>query len=310
MTLPRASTLLKIAVPAVLIFLIIRAADTGRIVREMGNIPPSVYLAGFALLASGIALQALRWRILLRDADIPYRECYAFIGMGSALAMVSPSSLIADGAVGYWLGKRQRNVARALATLAASRVLGVVAGVILLLAAAPGHGWVFEKIRLKAPGPQIVLPILAVLALGAAWLAHRFRDRISQAIDHALPSLRRPGEISAALGLGIGVHLCHFTAHWLAYRAMGAPIAFADIAFFTPLITLLGMVPISIGGLGVREGLGIFFYTLLPGVGKEAVLAQAGWWYLVLAGTAIVNLGFAAWVLGRSGFKPAEGMAA
>ena len=103
------------------------------------------------------------------------------------------------------------------------------------------------------------------------------------------------------MALSLAVQFVQMSAHWIAYRAIGAPVAYADILFFLPLITLLGMAPVSLGGMGVREGLGIFFYTLLPGVGREAVLAEAGFRYLLMAAMAAVNLAVAAAVLGGFG---------
>ena len=101
--------------------------------------------------------------------------------------------------------------------------------------------------------------------------------------------------------ISLGVQLVQIAAHWIGYQALGAPIAYSDLLFFLPLITLLAMVPISLGGMGVREGLGIFFFTLLPGVGREAVLAEAGFRYLLMAVMAVVNIAVAGVVLGWLG---------
>jgi uncharacterized membrane protein YbhN (UPF0104 family) len=131
-----------------------------------------------------------------------------------------------------------------------------------------------------------------------AWL---YRDKLIQLVDRALPILKDPLSLGLAMALSLAVQLAQISAHWIAYRAIGAPIAFADLLFFLPLITLLGMAPISLGGMGVREGLGIFFYTMLPGVGKEAVLAEAAFRYLLMAVMAVVNIALAGAVLGRLG---------
>jgi hypothetical protein len=108
------------------------------------------------------------------------------------------------------------------------------------------------------------------------------------------------------MALSLGVQLVQIAAHWIAYRAIGAPIAYSDLLFFLPFITLLGMAPVSLGGMGVREGLGIFFYTMLPGVGREAVLAEAGFRYLLMAVMAAVNLAVAMAVLGGPGARAAR----
>jgi glycosyltransferase 2 family protein len=302
MARPRPSTCLKAIVFLALAFFILRNADLGRVGAHLGRIPPAAYAIAFAALLASLALQALRWKLLLKDPAIPYRECYAFIAVGSSLAMISPSSLLADGAIGYWLGKRQQGVLRALSSLLAARVLGVAAGVIVLLAALPSHLWVFRELHLEGTSRRALAAaaVALVLAVGAA-LARRYRVKLAQLVDRALPILKDPLSLGLAMALSLGVQLIQIATHWIAYRAIGAPIAYSDLLFFLPLITLLGMVPISLGGMGVREGLGIFFFTLLPGVGREAVLAEAGFRYLLVAVMAAVNIAVAGAVLGRFG---------
>jgi uncharacterized membrane protein YbhN (UPF0104 family) len=87
----------------------------------------------------------------------------------------------------------------------------------------------------------------------------------------------------------------------IGYRALGIPVAFADILFFAPIMTFIGMIPMSIGGIGVRESLSIFFFTLLPGVEKEQLLAHAGYGYILMVGMAAANLLFAFAILGKPG---------
>lgn len=308
MSRPRPSIWLKALILLALAFFILRNADLDRVGEHLKRIPTAAYVLALAAMLASLALQALRWKLLLKDPAIPYRECYAFIGVGSLLAMVSPSGLLADGAVGYWLGKRQRGVLRALSSLLAARVFGVAAGVILLLAALPSHLWVFRELHLEGTSSRALATAAAlvlVLAAGTA-LAWRYRDKVTQLADRALPILKDPLSLGVAIALSLGVQLVQIAAHWIAYRAIGAPIAYSDLLFFLPLITLLAMVPISLGGMGVREGLGIFFFTLLPGVGKEAVLAEAGFRYLLMAVMATVNIAVAGAVLGRLGRRSAR----
>lgn len=299
--LPRPAICLKALVFLALAILILLNADLGRVAAHLHRIPAAAYALAFAALFASVALQALRWKLLLEDSSIPYRECYAFIGIGSFLAMASPSNLLADGAVGYWLGKRQHSVLRALSTLLASRVFGAVAAVILFLAALPSHLWVFRELRLESASRQVLAAaILAVVLAAGSVLARRYRDKLVQVLDRTLPILKEPRALAIALSLSLAVQLVQISAHWVAFRAIGAPITFTDLLFFLPLIAFLSMVPISLGGMGVREGLGIYFFTLLPGVGMEMVLAVAGFRYLLMAAMAAVNLAVAGMVLRRA----------
>lgn len=297
----RYSWIWKAAIAAILLALLLRNADLADVRERMGRIPPWTYALGLGMAVLGIALQALRWKILLRNTGVTFRECYVFLGLGAALAMVSPSSALSDGAVGYWMGKREHMVLRSLSALFAARLIGVAAGLLLLLAALPSHAWILREFRLEwSPRGVLLAAIPLLAALGAALFLARGQRKRLRSLRAALPSLR-PADLAAAAGLSLVVHLCLMGVYWLGYRGVAAPVAYPDVVFFTPLITFLGMLPVSIGGMGLREGLGIFFYTLLPGVAPEQVLAQAGFIYLLMIGMAGINLTLAAATLGLPG---------
>jgi uncharacterized membrane protein YbhN (UPF0104 family) len=174
--------------------------------------------------------------------------------------------------------------------------------VALCLSMLPGRLWVFREVAFGwAPGKTAIAVAAAVLAVLLAIAARRKREALAKAVDKVLPALRDRRRVLAALGLSVSIQLCQFLALHIGYRAMGVPVSFADLVFFWPLISLAGLLPVSIGGLGVRESLGIFFLTMLPGVAKEHVLAHAGYMYAMFAGMAGVNGILAAVVLGRRG---------
>lgn len=294
--------LLQAAVAASLIALLLRGADLGGVWERMGRIPPGSFALGLLLALAGLLLQALRWKALLGTLAVSFRECYVFSGLASALSMVSPSSALSDAAAGYWMGKRGGAVPRALTSLLASRLFGVAAGFLLLLAALPSHACLLRDLPAAFSARKLLL--LVLLLAPAAGLAALFAARAPQArldaLRRALPSLR-PATLAAAAGFSLLVQICQMGVISLGYRAVGAPIAFADVVFFMPLISFLGMAPVSLGGIGVREALGVFFYTLLPGVDREHVLAQAGFVYLVQSVMAVLNLALAAATLGLPG---------
>ena len=75
----------------------------------------------------------------------------------------------------------------------------------------------------------------------------------------------------------------------------------ASVAVFVPLISLAGMIPVSVNGLGVREALYIFFFGRL-GASTEVSVSLA---LLYLAVTFIASLpGGVVYALQRSGGGP------
>lgn len=310
MTPSRWILVLKAGVLAALLTVLLRAVDLERIAGAIGNIPARVFAAGILLTLASLALQAFRWRLLLKDPGIPFRECLAFVGLGVSLNLVAPSAALSDGAVSYWLGRRNADVLKAMSTLLAAKLIGTLCAAGFLLVAMTSHLWVFARLPLEWSPVKAAFTVAAVGAAGLALLLiRRYRQRFDELAHRALPALLNPAILSQVVLISLVIHATQFTVYWLAFRAVGAPVAYLDVCFFSPLVTVMSMIPVSLGGIGVREGMQIFFYTLIPGVEKEMVLAQAGYNYLVLFAVAFLNLLFASMVLRHPG-HPAAGSAA
>jgi uncharacterized protein (TIRG00374 family) len=76
------------------------------------------------------------------------------------------------------------------------------------------------------------------------------------------------------LPLSIAVHLLSILAMFMIGRALGIPLSFWDMLAVGPIILLAQVLPISIGGWGVRETAAVF---LLPLIGVDATSALSSW---------------------------------
>lgn len=295
---------LRGAVLVGLLAYILHGLDFAKVGTILSRLPVWAVLAGLALLLTGQALQAARWKVLLRESTVRYRDCFAFISVGATLNLVSPSGILSDGTIAYWMGKRNKMVIQSMSSLLASRLIGVFAMGLLFAIAFPSHLWVFGKLDLAWAPAKVLIIGMAVLSLAvAAVLARRHESRVRALLGQALPALKSPGSLLFALLLSVAVQLCQFAMLVIGYLVMEIPIGILDLFFFAPIMTFIGLIPMSIGGIGVREGLSIFFFTLLPGVEKEMLLAHAGYGYVLMAGMAAVNGLIALAVLGRPGPK-------
>jgi glycosyltransferase 2 family protein len=74
--------------------------------------------------------------------------------------------------------------------------------------------------------------------------------------------IRYRGHISsiiAAIGLAVLYYGTIFTAYWLAALGLDLPFGYADIAWVTALAGIIALLPITIAGAGVREGIITYF---------------------------------------------------
>ena len=97
----------------------------------------------------------------------------------------------------------------------------------------------------------------------------------------------------AVLAVSLVVQALRTVVHYEIAKAMGLDIPVIYFFLFVPVIAIFIALPISIGGLGVREGLGIFFFCkAVPGLTSEQAFMMGFLAYVVgvavsLAGGAI-----------------------
>ncbi len=81
-----------------------------------------------------------------------------------------------------------------------------------------------------------------------------------------------PVRLLKALGYAFAIQTCAVGINILTAQALGLPIAAWKLWLSLPLITLVSMLPISIGGFGVRENSYVFLLGLLDVSAAEALV--------------------------------------
>ncbi len=80
-----------------------------------------------------------------------------------------------------------------------------------------------------------------------------------------------PRSLLIAAGFAVGYYGTLFGAYWLAARSLGIPFGYADIAWVTALAGIAALAPITIAGVGVREGI-ITYYLHQHGIATSQAL--------------------------------------
>ncbi|MCB0331502.1 MAG: flippase-like domain-containing protein, partial [Bdellovibrionales bacterium] len=90
--------------------------------------------------------------------------------------------------------------------------------------------------------------------------------------------------------LSVAFHLLQMWLHWMIAQALGAPIPFVYILTTVPFINILGSLPISWNGVGVREAGYIFFFAQQhPFFTQEQAIAMGAMWLLAITVTSAVG---------------------
>jgi uncharacterized protein (TIRG00374 family) len=101
----------------------------------------------------------------------------------------------------------------------------------------------------------------------------------------------------AAVGQTVVMLIAYFAVYYCAARAFGAPINFPELCAIMPAVDVISALPISIGGVGVREQVFVRMLGDLAGVTAAAAFAISMTGFLVncswgLVGAAILPFNF------------------
>lgn len=216
------------------------------------------------LLILQIWLSALRWHLTAQALGTPVPRFWA---MGEYHLSVLGNTLLPGGVLGD-LGRaaRARGSMGGWRPAAASVILERLAGQIaLLLAGIAGLCW-WLSLRHGAPLALGALVASAVLATVLVRLApRRWRALAHRAwATHAAPQI----------ALSALVVACNLLGVWAAARAVGVTLDAGPALFVIPLTVLAMLVPLTVNGWGLREGLAAGLWPLVGVSAPEAVAAS------------------------------------
>lgn len=253
------------------------------------------------LLAGGLhgviqVASSLRWQLLARPLGFqrPLRQLVAFYFIGMFFNLVLPTSVGGDVVRAWYLDNRSgRKMAAFLSVL-----LDRLSGLLVLLALGCGAvllcpvdlpRWLMASVwGLSAAivGGVLAMPTLARLP----WLSVRYQT-LSDRLAESLPQLLRP----LPLLLSGVVQAGNVVLVWMLGRALGIPVADGYYWVLVPVVSLLTLLPISLNGMGIREG-GTVLLLGLQGVGTGPAMTLALLWFALytvvsLSGAAVYFLG-------------------
>jgi uncharacterized protein (TIRG00374 family) len=227
----------------------------------------------FAFLLT--AAMAWRWQVLLRVIQIrvPFREICRISLITNFLADILPSNLGGDVMKVYYVGKLVRQPAAIISSILIDRYLGVLALVIVPLASVPA-GWPSNRLGLALGALYIGILALLLLAAAVSPILLKFRTSASRAHSHdrwrgLFRSLRGSFELYArqkwtlvgVLAIGAASQILHTAIYYSLGLSLGEERKFIDFLYLIPAVTLATLLPLSIGGLGVREWTFVSLFT-------------------------------------------------
>jgi len=269
---------------------------------------PGYLLASFGVYLLGVGVRAFRWRILLKAQGIavPLRRLTSLYFVGAFFGMFLPTGVGGDA---VRMVEIARDAARDSArdsdsmVLSASTVLADRGAGLLVLFAVALISLPFSH-QLVTPQVTALILILSLLGVGGVilLLEQSLIDSLAQRIPPLAWLLQRKqvsvlyhslerydwGALAGAAATSLLFNVLLLSTNLLIARAVGVDIAPGYFLLFVPIISFLLALPVSVSGLGIREG-GYVYLFGQAGVSSPTALSMSLCFYAITVGTGLIG---------------------
>jgi len=271
----------------VLAWLLTARTSLGDVWRTLLTAAPLWLALSFSLHTLGLLISAVRWRILIRaqgdDADLGFLMRSYLVG--TFFNIFLPSRIGGD-LVRIWDGSRvSRTVTRSSAIVLVERLTGVVMLLLFALGAsllridmARRLPVIWVALITAAAGLAVLLSALLpaagrLLARGPErGLAGRLKAKIIEVRETILDYRNAPRALALAFFWAFLLQINVVIHFYLIGKALGLAIGPLDYFIFIPIVLLIQLIPVTINGLGLREGAYTEIFGFY-GIGASSALA-------------------------------------
>ncbi len=222
--------------------------------------------------------------------------------IGAFFNTLLPGLVGGDVVKGFYLYRTTGKGALTFASIFMDRYLGFVVLIVLCLVAYPFGYPYLQGSNLAWIPPFIVISFtLASLVIFGLRIGKKIRV-FSDFYEYFHAYRNQKKTIQMALLLSIVVQFFGIFNVYLLSMGLGKHIPFLSCLIFIPLIIIFTMIPISISGLGIREGSFVLFFGFIGLQSEFATALSLSWFITMVTGNL---LGFVEYLkYKKEGLKP------
>jgi uncharacterized membrane protein YbhN (UPF0104 family) len=260
---------LKLAFSIGLLAWLLLRSDLGQVFASFQRLSAGTIALVLAIVAVEMGVAALKWWLFVPGERLLRILKLTLIGV--FYGIVLPGQVAGEAVKAYRLGAGQANAEQIAASVVVDKVNGLIGLLLLGIAGAflsqrdfP-HSLLFSFSAALAVGVAglyaIRLPLFqrSVEALnrkvGARWHAWTpIAMRVELFFAAWTRYAGRPGLMLASIGLGIVFQLLAITVTMILAPTFGIQLAFPEWLWIFAVVSMAVLLPLSVGGLGLREG--------------------------------------------------------
>ncbi|MBI3991602.1 MAG: flippase-like domain-containing protein [Candidatus Omnitrophica bacterium] len=284
------SILLRVGVSIILLIFLFRMVDRKNLVEIIKNVDKLLLLVAFLTLFLSYALCLFRWDMLLKAAHIhlPLKRVIISSAGGMFFSLFLPSTIGGDLVRSIDLAVHTKKSHEVVATVLLDRLSGYI-GLVAVALLSLLFGWSFVQDNTSvlfsvAIITGILITVLLILfnkflyskinKLLHSPQAGKIREFI-KGLHQEMHIFRHHKDIVAKnLIISLAIQVMSPVTFYIIALSLGVKINALYFFIFIPIIGAITLLPISLGGLGLRDATTIFFFAK-AGVGKDMAFAMS-----------------------------------
>ncbi|MBT4224498.1 MAG: flippase-like domain-containing protein [Opitutae bacterium] len=259
--------------------------------KSLSNAKPKWIACAFGVAAMQPLLVALRLNIYLKASQIPkaYGRCLSAVLAAMSLNAVLPARG-GDFIKVTFLENELKKLPPMVGVTILERVFDIL---ILCILAFIGSIVTENQVATKLSLLALCAPIGALLALNFADRIPVIGKKLKSLAQACRTAMKAPGLLIYGWGVASVCWISNLLVMFLLFKAVDANLEFTTVVATMPLAILVGILPLSISGMGTRDGAMVFLLEKM--VESGTVLAgtflytAAVYWFLAIIGLVFLG---------------------
>jgi uncharacterized protein (TIRG00374 family) len=299
------TAVLKVLFSGALVGWLVARNDMRQILQILESLSPGILAAVVLLYLGSMIINAVKWRLLLDQRRL--RDLFVFILIAQYYSMLFPGQIAGEAVKVYKLGRLGHDTEKIAASVAVDRLTGLMAVVLVALAGiavsrnpvAEGFAlWMCLALagilsgtyflyhpRIEKCFKRLALVLLRPVPRANAWVRPVFGF-----IDAWRVYLKRPGLMLRVVAVGVVLQLVCVVINLVIARQVGIDVSFADWCWIFGIVSMVVFLPVTFGGLGLREGGFVLLLSFFNVPGEKALALSFTVFAIQLLGALVGGL--------------------
>ena len=258
---------LRIAASSVMLALLLSRIHLSSLLPRDHGTAVAWLVVGLAIWIGATVLATMRWQRVLSALELPtdLSRLLSHSFAGLFVANFLPTTIGGDVLRVTRLSATNGQAPASFASVVLERLTGFLVLPMITLVALATHpallhlGRASHLALLFSLGTLVLLSVILVLAanprLGKRLAENQSWLRFVGAVHLGVDRIRRhPSAVAGVLLTAVAYQLALVVAAWTATQALGIDLGWAPVMAFLPVVAMAQVLPVSVNGLGLREG--------------------------------------------------------